>query len=58
VVYNGSFYYHQQEEPRVIRYELATERNTVVKLPNATVTGNIFLYTQVSFISNDSNQVN
>ena len=55
-MYNGSFYYHQQEEPRVIRYELATERNTVVKLPNATVTGNIFLYTQVScrFVSNDS----
>lgn len=48
VVYNGSLYYHQQEEARVIRYELASERNTMVNLPNATVTGNIYLYGHVS----------
>ena len=46
MVYNGSLYYHQQEEPRVIRYELASERNTMATLPNATCTGNIFVYTQ------------
>uniref|UniRef100_A0A0P6GR59 RE59052p n=1 Tax=Daphnia magna TaxID=35525 RepID=A0A0P6GR59_9CRUS len=46
VVYNGSLYYHQQEESRVIRYELASERNTMVYLPNATVTGNVYLYSQ------------
>ena len=47
-MYNGSLYYHQQEEARVIRYELAAERNTMVNLPNATVTGNIYLYGHVS----------
>jgi hypothetical protein len=46
VVYNGSFYYHQQEDSRVIRYELNSERNTMVNLPNATISGNVFLYTQ------------
>ena len=47
VVYNGSLYYHQQGESRVIRYELASERNTMVHLPNATVTGNVHLYSHV-----------
>ena len=47
VVYNGSFYYHQQADARVIRYELNTERNTMVKLPNATIAGDVFLYEKV-----------
>jgi hypothetical protein len=51
VVYNGSLYYHQQEESRVIRYELASERNTMVYLPNATVTGNVHLYAHVRISS-------
>lgn len=51
VVYNGSLYYHQQEESRVIRYELASERNTMVYLPNATVTGNVHIYAHVRISS-------
>jgi len=46
VVHNGSFYYHQQGDSRVIRYDLFSERKSMVDLPNATVTGDEFLYTQ------------
>jgi len=46
VVHNGSFYYHQQGDSRVIRYELFSDRKSMIDLPNATVAGNVFLYTQ------------
>ena len=46
-MYNGSFYYHQQGDSRVIRYELNSERKTMVDLPNATISDNLYLYTQV-----------
>ncbi|KAK2713866.1 hypothetical protein QYM36_009677, partial [Artemia franciscana] len=47
-IFNGSFYYHQADEDRLIRYELLTERTSAITLPNVTYNGNIYLYSQES----------
>ncbi|XP_031630325.1 uncharacterized protein LOC116345246 [Contarinia nasturtii] len=46
VVYNGSFYYHQQESPIIIRYDLQ-KRETIcnVTLPEFQYSGDHYLYT-------------
>ncbi|KAF4526436.1 hypothetical protein B566_EDAN015068 [Ephemera danica] len=46
VIYNGSFYYNQLDQPRIIRYDLVTESiGNSTELPMAPYSGDDHLYT-------------
>lgn len=46
VIFNGSFYYNEKNQPRVIRYDLRTERQAASReIPNVVSSGNKYMYT-------------
>ncbi|XP_058836869.1 uncharacterized protein LOC131693231 [Topomyia yanbarensis] len=46
VVYNGSFYYNERNSPRIIKYDLNSERQIAVKeIEGVTTNGSNYLYT-------------
>lgn len=44
VMYNGSFYYHEQGHQRIIRYELSSGNTKSVDVPEVATDGNNYLY--------------
>ncbi|XP_049816320.1 uncharacterized protein LOC126263277 [Schistocerca nitens] len=44
VVYNGSFFYHERDQRRVLRYELSTGHYTPLDVPLVATNGSNYLY--------------
>lgn len=44
MVYNGSFYYHQEGHQRIIRYDLLTGSDISVNVPEVATSGENYLY--------------
>lgn len=45
VIYNGSFYYNQLNEPNIVRYDLATKDTDTLNVPAVAKEGSNYLYT-------------
>ncbi|KAK9497198.1 hypothetical protein O3M35_004562 [Rhynocoris fuscipes] len=45
VVYNGSFFYHHNQKPQIVKYDLISEVSQLLTIPHALVNETNYLYT-------------